>query len=328
MKHYLLCAGALSAVMTLASTQAMAAGSEHYSLKGEFVLEGQGKWDYAAIDERRHRLYLSRGDHVQVLQLPSGEPVAHIPNTPGVHGFAFAQDLKLGFISVGRSDSVTVFDLDTMKTRREIKVGSNPDAILYEPASHKLFTFNGKSHDVTVIDARTLAVLATIPASGRPEFAVSDGAGKVYFNIEDKSGIDVIDVASNTISARWKLDGCDEPSGLAMDSVRQRLFSTCQNGILAVTDARTGAPVSTVAIGEHPDAAAFDAETRTVFTSNGGGTGTLTVIRADEADHYSAQANVATRKGAKTMAFDSVSKNIYLPTAAGGTFSVLVVGPQ
>jgi DNA-binding beta-propeller fold protein YncE len=181
---------------------------------------------------------------------------------------------------------------------------------------------------VTVIDARTFAVLATIPASGRPEFAVSDGAGKVYFNIEDNGGIDVIDVASNVISAQWKLNGCDEPTGLAMDTARQRLFSTCQNRVMAVTDAKTGASITTVAIGEHPDAAAFDPETRTVFTSNGGGTGTLTIIREDDADHYSVLANVTTGKGAKTMAFDSSSKIVYLPTVVDGTFSVLVVRSQ
>jgi YVTN family beta-propeller protein len=327
-KKLILSVIALAAIAASTSSPALAAGGRQYAVQRHFDLEGQGRWDYTAIDEQRQRLYLSRGDHVQILQLPSGKPIAEIPNTPGVHGFAFAQDLKLGFISVGGSDKITVFDLETMRPRQEIKVGGNPDAILYEPLSHKLFAFNGKSHDISVIDARTLAVDATIPAGGRPEFAVSDDTGKVYFNIEDNAGIGVIDVASNSIAARWKLNGCDEPSGLAIDTKRQRLFSTCQNRILAVTDARTGALLTTVPIGEHPDAAVFDAATGTIFSSNGGGTGTLTVIHEDDANHYRVQSNVATQKRAKTMAFDSGSKVLYLPTIIGSNFSVLVVAPQ
>lgn len=314
---------------TLAMVPAAAApGAQGYVLKDALQLQGQGKWDYAAIDEVRQRLYLSRGDHVQVLQLPSGQPIAEIPNTPRVHGFAFAQDLKLGFVSVGGSDSVTVVDLNTMKPRQSIKVGGNPDALLYEPRSHQLFTFNGKTCDVSVIDARTLTVVATIPASGRPEFAVSDGAGRIYFNIEDNAGIDVIDVASHAVVARWKLNDCEEPSGLAIDAKRQRLFSTCQNHVMAVTDARTGALVTTVAIGEHPDAAAIDADTDTIFTSNGGGTGTLTVIHEDDANHFSVRDNLATAKGAKTMAYDSASKIVYLPTIVNDKFTVLVAAPR
>lgn len=328
MKKLILSAVVLSAIAASATIPAVAAGNSQYAVRRHFDLDGHGRWDYTAIDEKRQRLYLSRGDHVQILQLPSGKPIAEIPNTPGVHGFAFAQDLKLGFISAGGGDKITVFDLETMQPRQEIKVGSNPDAILYEPLSHKLFTFNGKSHDISVIDARALAVVATIPAGGRPEFAASDSAGKVYFNIEDNAGIGVIDVASNSIAAHWKLNGCDEPSGLAVDAKLHRLFSTCQNGIMAVTDARTGAPVTTVPIGEHPDAAVFDAATGTIFSSNGGGTGTLTVIHEDDADHYRVQSNVATQKGAKTMAFDSGSKVVYLPTIIGSNFSVLVVAPQ
>lgn len=319
-------AASLTAAVFPAS--AWASGTHGYALKDRFQLHGQGKWDYAAIDEVRQRLYLSRGDHAQVLHLPSGNPIAEIPNTPHVHGFAFAEDLKLGFVSVGGSNSVTVFDLETMKPRQEVKVGGNPDAILYEPRSHKLFTFNGKTRDVSVVDARTLAVVATIPVGGRPEFAVSDGAGKIYFNIEDEGAIGAIDVTSNRITARWKLNGCEEPSGLAIDAKRQRLFSTCQNRIMTVTDARTGARVTTVAIGDHPDAAAFDAATGTIFTSNGGGTGTLTVIHEGDHDRYTVLGDVATEKAAKTMAFDTVTKVVYLPTIVDGKFSVLVLAPR
>lgn len=316
------------AALLYAMTAHAAPAAPDYAPRTPIRLEGEGKWDYAAIDQLRRRLYLSRGDHVQVLQLPAGRPIAEIADTPRVHGFAFAQDLKLGFVSIGDADSVLVFDLDTMQPRQRIKVGSNPDAILYEPQSRKLYTFNGKSHDVSVVDARTLAVVATLPASGKPEFAAGDGHGRIYFNIEDNAGIGVIDVGSDRIVDRWKLDGCDEPSGLAIDARRHRLFSTCKNRIMAVTDALTGARVATIPIGDHPDAAVFDPDTDTIYTSNGGGTGTLTLIHEDDGDHFRVIGNVGTAKAAKTMAFDSMSKTVYLPTVANGSFSVLVVAPR
>jgi YVTN family beta-propeller protein len=320
---------ALLASVSLPITALAAAADSVYAVRQEFKLGPSGKWDYAAIDDVRHRLYLSRGDHVQVLQLPSGAQVAEIADTPHVHAFAFAQDLKLGFISNGARDSVTVIDLDTMKKRDERKVsGKNPDALLYEPRSHKLFVFNGKSHDVTVMDAVTLQVVATIPVSGRPEFAVSDDAGRVFVNIEDNAGVDVIDVASNTVTARWKLDGCDEPAGLAIDTAHQRLFSACQNKIMAVTDSTSGKRIANVVIGEHPDAAVFDPETARIFTSNGGGNGSLTVVHEDDPDHYTVLSNLSTRPGAKTMAFDKVSKNVYLPAAVKETFTVVVAAPR
>jgi DNA-binding beta-propeller fold protein YncE len=300
-----------------------------YTVNQGPALGPAGRWDYTAIDQHRHRLYLSRGDHVQVLQLPAGQPLAEIADTPHVHGFAFAQELGIGFISNGARDSVTVFDLDTMRPRKEIKTGgANPDALLYEPASQQLFTFNGKTHNVSVIDARTLATIVTITATGRPESAVSDGAGRIYFNIEDNAGINVIDVATNSIVARWKLDGCDEPSGLAIDAAHHRLFSTCQNRVLAVTDSLTGKRIANVPIGEHPDAAEFDAARGLVFTSNGGGTGSPTIVHEDDPDHYTVLQSVPTTKGAKTMAFDPESKIVYLPAAVKDSFVVLVATPR
>jgi YVTN family beta-propeller protein len=329
MNKFSISSAALLTAVIFSATTTVKAAMPHYLVKERMSLGAPTKWDFTDIDQIRHRLYLSRGDHVQVLQLPSGKPIGEIPNTAGVHGIAFAQDLNLGFTSNGASNSVTVFDLETMKIKQEIKIpGINPDVILYEPLSHKLFTFNGKSHDVSVIDARTLAVVATIEATGRPEFAVSDGAGKIFFNIEDNAGINVIDVASNSIVERWVLKGCDEPSGLAIDAKRARLFSTCQNKVMAVTDARTGERVANVGIGEHPDAVVYDADTQRIFTSNGGGGGTLTIIHQNDSDHYTVAENVATEKGAKTMAFDNVSKTVYLPTVVNSNFSVLVVGPK
>jgi YVTN family beta-propeller protein len=307
--------------------QALAAPS-NYAIKQRWDMGNPVKWDYTDIDTERNRLFLSMGDHVQVVDLSSGQAVGIIPNTPGVHGIAFAQDLKLGFTSNGRADTVTVFDLDSLQVKEEIKIsGNNPDAILYEPGTHQLYTFNGKSANVSVIDTVSLKQVASIAASGRPEFAVSDNAGKIFFNVEDKSEINVIDIATSKISAKWPLKGCEEPTGLAIDTAHSRLFSVCQNKLMVVTDAKTGKRVASVAIGEHPDAAIYDAETGLIFSSNGDKGGSLTVIKQNGANHYQAIAQVTTAQGAKTMAMDKKTKRIYLPTVIDGKFTVLVAGP-
>lgn len=212
---------------------------------------------------------MTKGDSVEVLDSSTGKLIGKIP-THGAHGVAFAQDLKLGFISNGKTNTVTVFDLDTLKTKQDINVqGQNPDAILYEPKTHKIYTFNGKSSDITAIDATSLKVLSTFEATGRPEFAVSDDSGKIYFNIEDNSKLGVIDVATDKIIATWPLKACEEPSGLAIDTAHQRLFSVCQNNTMAITDAQTGRSVANVVIGEHPDAAVYDPKTSNIYSSNG-----------------------------------------------------------
>jgi YVTN family beta-propeller protein len=309
----------------LCSTGIATAATGDYIVQQRFALGTANGWDYANIDPVRRRLYLTRGDHVQVLDLPTGKPVGEIANTQRVHGVAIAQDLELGFTSNGATNSVTAFDLLGMVPRVEISLaGANPDAILYDPVSHKVFAFNGKSQTASVIDANTLSVISTIKMSGKPEFAVTDGTGKIYVNIEDHPGIDVIDAGSNTVVARWTLSGCEEPTGLAIDSVQARLFSTCQNKVMAVTDAKTGKRVTDLVIGEHPDAAFFDADTATVFSSNGDGT--LTVLHQDDADHYSPVASVATIQGARTMAYDRADAMVYLPAAIDKEFTVLAVG--
>jgi YVTN family beta-propeller protein len=284
------------------------------------------RWDYTAIDESRHHLFVTKGDHVEVLNISTGQLIGEIPSH-GAHGVAFAQDLKLGFISNGKANTVTVFDLDTLKVIQEINVnGLNPDAILYDSKFQKVYTFNGKSSNITVIDAKTLKVLSTFAASGRPEFAVTDDAGKIYFNIEDQSKIGVIDPATDKLITTWPLTGCEEPSGLTIDKAHQRLFSVCHNKSMAITDAKTGQSIANVVIGEHPDAAVYDAKTTNVYSSNGDGT--LTVIHQKDADHYAVVDNIATTQGARTMALDSNSGKIYLPAALNGKFEVLVVGTK
>jgi YVTN family beta-propeller protein len=298
----------------------------HYAVQQHWPLGAPSRWDYTEIDPVRHRLFVTRGDRVQVLDLASGQALGEIAGTAGVHGVALAQDLKLGFTSNGRSDSVTVFDLNTLQVRQEFKVnGGNPDTILYEPGTRKLYTFNGRTANVSVFDAATFKPLATIAVGGRPEFAVADGAGRIFVNLADKARIAVLDVHADKLLATWPLNGCDEPSGLALDGAHGRLFSVCANHVMAVTDSAHGKAVARVAIGGHPDAAAYDASSATVFSSNGDGT--LSVVHQIDANRYAPALSVPTAKGARTMALDHDSKRVYLPAVVDHAFTVLVAAP-
>ncbi len=308
-------------------------------------LDGAGSWDYLTLDSTARRLFVSHSTHVDVLDTRSGKSIGTIADTNGVHGVALAEDLKRGYTSNGKADSVTMFDLDTLAVIKEAAVpGHNPDAILYEPVGKHVFTFNGRSKDVTVFDAANLTVVATFPVPDKPEFAVDDGQGHIYVNIESESGqVVVIDSRQLTITATWTLPGCASPSGIAMDKAHGRLFSVCDGKVMAVTDAATGKQIAKVKIGEGPDAVAYDAKRALVFSSNG--EGTLTVVRQESADHYRVTESVPTKRGARTMALDSASGTVYLvsadfgpmpaatpeqphprPMPIPGTFSVLVVG--
>lgn len=300
-----------------------------YAVQQHWTLDGAGRWDYAAIDPVRHRLFIARGERVQVLALPSGQAAGAIEGTSGVHGVAFAEDLKLGFTSNGKSNTVTVFDLATLAVKQQIAVsGLNPDAILYVPETRTLYTFNGKSANISVIDAVTLKEKGTIAVTGKPEFAVSDHKEKIFVNIEDTNELAVIDTAARKMVAHWPLAGCEEPSGIAMDVQHARVFSVCKNNQMMVTDAATGANVAKVAIGPHPDAAAYDPATATVFSSNGDAGGTVTVIHQSGADSYAVQQNVVTLPGARTMALDAATHTLYLPALTDGVFGITVVAPK
>ncbi len=303
----------------------LAAEPGAYEVVQRLPLGAATKWDFVSIDAQRQRLFVTRGDRVDVVEIPSGRIVGTIANTLGVHGVAIAQDLRLGFTSDGKTNSVTVFDLETLAVKAQIKLaGKNPDVILYEPTLHKVYVFNGGSANFEVIDAANLKIIDSVKASGRPEFAVADGHGRIFFNVEDKGEINVIDTMSNQVVDKWQLEGCVEPTGLAIDTTSARLFSACANGILAVTDAHSGRRVAQFAIGEHPDAVIYDADTRTVLTSGGGGAGTLAIAHQDDADHYSVRPALVTAKGAKTMAMNPIDKSVYLPTVVDDRFVLLV----
>jgi len=310
---------------------------KQYKLANTVKLGGEGGWDYLTYEQGAHRVFITRGTHVMVVDTQTLKPVGDIPDLNGIHGVALAPGMNKGFISNGGDDSVAVFDLKTLKVSDRIKVGGRPDAILYEPFSKHVFTFNAKSQDSTVIDPATGKVLATIALGGKPEFPASDGKGKVFVNIEDKGELAVIDVNKNNATAHWPLKGCEDPSALAFDTAHNRLFSGCGNKVMAVTDAASGAQVATVPIGAGVDAGAFDPKTQEVYMSCGDGT--LAIIHQDSPDKYSVKQTVATARGARTMALDSDTNTIYLVTAqfgekgpndrrppmVPGTFELLVV---
>ena len=290
-------------------------GSGYHLLK-KIALADEGFWDYLTVDSAARRLYISRGNRVTVLDIDSYTVTGEIPDTAGVHGAAIAPELGHGFTSNGRADTVTIFNTTSLKPIGNAKTGQNPDAIIYDPASHRVFAFNGKSRDVTVIDAYNGAVAATITLTGRPEFAAADGKGRVYVNIEDKSAVAVLDSLALGATAQWSLAPCEGPSGMAMDTADKRLFVGCSNKMMAIVDAGTGVVISTMPIGGHVDANAFDPETGFVFSSNGDGT--LTVVHEDSPDKFSLVENVATQNGARTMALDTKTHRIFLVTASFG----------
>jgi len=292
-----------------------AAATAQYQLKQKFTIGGDGGWDYLTYDTAGKRLFISRATRVQVVDPEKGTVIAEIPDTLGVHGIALAQDLGKGFTSNGRENTVTVFDLKTLKETSKIKLegAEGPDAILYDPASKRVFTFNGRSKNATAIDAANGTVAGNIPLDGKPEFAAADGKGMVYVNIEDKSELTSIDARKAAVVNTWKLEGCEEPSGLAMDQKTRRLFAGCHNKVMAIVNADTGKVVTTVPIGEGVDANAFDPGTNLAFSSNGDGT--LTVVREEPADKFSVVQNAETQKYARTMALDTDTHTVYLVTA-------------
>lgn len=294
---------------------AIVPGPSGYHLVKAIPIGGDGGWDYCIVDSDARRVYLSHATHVVVLDADTDKIVGDIPDTQGVHGIALAPDLGRGFVSNGRANTVTVFDLKTLKTISNVGTGGqNPDAIFYDAASKRVFAFNGRSASVTAINGVDGSVVNMFPVGGKPEFAVGSGDGHVFVNIEDKSELLEIDAQKLAVTQRWPLAPCKEPSGLAMDTKNRRLFAVCDNNIMAVVNADTGKVIATPKIGDDPDAAGFDPETQLAFGSNGG-SGTLTVVHEDSADKFSVVEDVPTKKYARTMAIDFKTHNIFLPVA-------------
>jgi YVTN family beta-propeller protein len=305
-----------TSLLTLLIASCLAASAQHYKLTHSIHIGGTGGWDYLAADSQARRLYVSHNTEVEVLDLDTEKIVGKIAGADGVHGIALAPESNRGYISSGRSDSILVFDLKTLKVLSTVKAGSNPDGIVYEPVNHRVLAFNGRSKSATVLDAAT-GTTHTIALDGKPEFPVADGKGVVFVNIEDKSEIQKINAKTLKVENTWPLSPCESPSGLAFDRANRRLFSVCDNKLMAVLDADSGKLVATTAIGEGPDAAAFDPELKLAFSSNGE-SGTLTVVQEQGNDKYGILETVTTKAGARTMALDDKTHKIYLSDAEFG----------
>jgi YVTN family beta-propeller protein len=302
------------------------ASDSTYSVIKKIPIPGQGSWDYLTIDEAARRLYVSHGTQVEVLDIDSGAIVGKIENTQGVHGIAIAPDIGRGFVSDGQSSTVTIFDLKTLKSIAEVPTGKKPDAIIYDPATSRIFAFNGGSNSATVIEGKDGKVAGTIDLSGGPEFAAADGNGYVYNNLEDESLVLKINSRTLKVEQRWPTAPCASPSSMAIDRANRRLFVGCRSKVMAVMNADTGHVITTLPIGDHVDATAFDAGTRLIFNSNG--EGTVTVIHQDGPDKYSVAETVKTLPRAKTLALDPKTHQLFLSAAESGQFEVLVVGSK
>jgi DNA-binding beta-propeller fold protein YncE len=308
-----------------------------YSFDKKISLPGNSGYDYLSIDSIKHHLFVSHGTSVNVVDLTTEQPVGSIDNMKGVHGIAVVNEVNKGFISDGKDDAVVVFDLTTFKTIKTIKLtGKKPDGIMSDPFSKKVLVFCGDSNNACVIDINSLLQTGTIDLGGAPEFAVSDGNGLVYNNLEDKNSLVVVDMKTMKVIHTYLLSPCGGPTGMALDKVHQRLFTACrENKGMSVVDINTGKVITTVPIGAGVDAVAYNASSRMVICSNGDGT--ATVIKQESPDQYSVVQTLATQPRAKTFAFDQSTGKLYFsaPQFEPGTrniipdsFAVLVYKPD
>ena len=291
-----------------------AAGGFH--ILKTFNVGGDGFWDYLTMDSNARRLYISRGTRVMVLDADSGEVKGEIADTKGVHGIALAPSHGRGFTSNGGDSTVTIFDLKTLAVQNKVKVGNHPDAIIYDPGSDRVFTFNAQSEDATAVDAGTGNVAGTVPLGGKPEFAAADGKGMVFVNIEDKSEVVAFDSKKLAVNARWPIAPGESASGLSIDAAHGRLFIGCHNQKMIVMDTTSGKVLADLPIGRGVDATAFDPGTGLAFSSNGDGT--LTIVHEDSPNKFSLLENATTAAGARTMAVDLKTHNVLLVSAKFG----------
>ncbi len=306
---------AVSAGVVFSVSGARAADSG-YKIVRRMPVGGEGNWDYLKVDPDAHRIYLSRGTHTMVVDETSGKVIGDIADTKGVHGIALAPDLGKGYTSNGQANTVTVFDLKTMKMTSEIKVtGENPDWILYDPATKRVFTFNGRTSNATAIDATTDKVVGTVMLGGKPEEATADGNGNIFVNLEDKSAMGEFDAKSLAMKGTWPLAPCDGPSGIAIDTAHHRVFAACDK-VMVVVNADNGKVVASPPIGGDPDGAAFDPSSGLAFASCR--EGLMSIIHEDGPDKYSVVANVMTQFGARTLAVDPKTHHVFTVTADFG----------
>jgi YVTN family beta-propeller protein len=294
-----------------ANSQA-AASKSGYHLANKYTIGGDAGWDYVSIDPDARRVYVTHFMNIEVLDADTGKVVGQIKNTPGVHGIALVPKIGKGFASDGKTDTVSVIDLKTLAHTAEIKAGKKPDAIVYNPNDDRIYVSNGDSDDLTVIDPNAGKVVGTIPVGGAPEYSAFDDKGTVWTNLEDKNAFVTIDSKTMKVRKTTPIDGCEEPSSIALDAANRRLFIGCKNNALAVIDADSGKAIAKLPIGEHVDATVFDAASHLIYAPTGDGF--LTIVHQDSADKYTILDNVPTMRGAKTMALDPKTGKIFSAT--------------
>src|SRR5579872_469567 len=304
-----------SLLPVLLAAGAALAAPPSYKIVGKIKIGGAGRWDYSYSDSANHRLYISHGTQTDVVDTATDKLVGTIPGTTGVHGVAIAGDLGKGFTSDGGDNDVSVFDLKTLKVLSKVKTGQNPDSIIYEPVSRRVFTFNGRSSDLTAIDAKTGDVIAaSVPVGGKPEFAQVDGKGHIYANIEDKNEIIEVDAKNSLVAKRYSIAPFDSPSGLAIDP-KGRLYSVCENKVMIISDPASGKVLANVPIGAGDDGVAFD--DGYAFAANGGD-GTLTMVGETSPGKFEAVATIPSQRLGRTIAADQKAHKLYVPTAEFG----------
>jgi hypothetical protein len=340
---FLIAAGSLSVAMILCGVlfsraAAPAPGPSGYHVIKTVSIPGDEGWDYLNVDSAARRVYISHGSHVVVMNADTYAIEGDVPDTQGVHGIALAPDLGRGFVSAGRANTAVIFDLQSLKTLATVKTDANPDAIVYDAVTKRVFTLNGRGQNTTAINGADGTIAGTLALGGKPEFAQADGKGSIFVNIEDTNQLVQFDAQKITETHRWPLAPCKSPSGLAMDVKNRRTFSVCDEKVMAVVNADTGAVVATPTICDGPDAAGFDPATGYVFASCGDGN--LTVIHQDSPDKYTVVENVPTKRSARTMGLDLKTHTIFLPSAEfdppapgerrgkmkAGSFAIVVVG--
>jgi YVTN family beta-propeller protein len=313
MNRFLIGAAGLCFLIGTTFVDAQTVRSE-YRISDTIKVGGEGFWDYVSVDDSTGRVFASHGTMVSVIDPSAKKVIGTIPDTKGVHGIAIANDLNRGYTSNGQDSSVTVFNLQSLAVITKVSItGKNPDAILYDPSSHNVFTFNGKSSNASVIETKGNKQIATIPLDGKPEFAATDAKGMVYVNIEDKNEISVIDVKTLKVVKTWPIAPGEGPSGLTIDAVNHRLFTVCHNKLMMVLDAESGKVITSLPIGERVDGVAYDPSSKRAFSSNGDGT--VTVVQEISKNSFTVLENVATQKGARTIAVNTKTHHLYLPTA-------------
>ncbi len=288
----------------------------HYRITARQVVGGDGGWDYITLDARNHRLFITRGDRVMVVNPSTGKVQATIPGFDRAHGVAFAYGAGRAFATSGGDSAIRVIDLKTLKVTGTVPSQVDDDGIVYDGSSNLVFSMNGDAHSMTIVDPVHATNVANVPLTGKPEFGIPDGAGHVYVNIEDKAEIDEVDIATRKVTRSWPLAPCTSPTGLAIDAAHHRLFSGCRSGVMAVSDAAAGKLVATVPIGQGVDATRFDPGTQLAFASCGDGT--ISVLHEDSPDHYTVVQTVKTMEGARTMELDPATHTLYTASAKFG----------